>query len=205
MFGSAFSQPRFISVGPIPDSVFGNGIEQAMVEDLAEGRVVLTSEGNHGLKGFERLKCSLETDRSRFDAMFGSGLCRDRSDEVVGQDVRPEFLPDQLWCLAAQDVHLQRLFQRLQIEFRVPPRPIKLCEIILGEFVCIQQRRGDDDGSDAKARLRDLDSAFSNHRELGKYIVCLCIDRTGLSRFEPLDDVIVFAQAFSTAKVSRPV
>ena len=106
MFGSAFPQPRFKSVGPIGDSVFGDCIQQTMVEEMAKGRVVLALEGNHGLKGFESLERSLETDRSRFDAMFDSGLCRDRTDEVVGQDVRPELLADEFWCLAAQDVHL---------------------------------------------------------------------------------------------------
>ena len=111
VFGSAFSQPRFKSVGPIGDSVYGDCIQQAMVKELAEGGVVLTLQYDHGLKGFERLKCSLETDRSRFHAMFDSGLCCDRPDEVVGQDVRPEFLPDKLWGLATQDVYLQRFFQ----------------------------------------------------------------------------------------------
>jgi len=137
--------------------------------------------------------------------MFDSGLCRDRTDEVVGQDVRPEFLADEFWCLAAQDVHLQRLFQRLQIEFRVPPRPIKLCNIVLSEFICIQQRRGDNDGSDSKARLCDLDSAFSDHQELGERVVSLPVDRARLRRFEPLDDVIILAESLSTAKVSRTV
>lgn len=44
VFGSAFPQPRFKSVGPIGDSVFGDCIEQTMVEELAKGRVVFTSE-----------------------------------------------------------------------------------------------------------------------------------------------------------------
>ena len=56
MFGSAFSQPRFKSVGPIGDSVYGDCIQQAMVKELAEGGVVLTLQYDHGLKGFERLK-----------------------------------------------------------------------------------------------------------------------------------------------------
>ena len=111
VFGSAFPQPRFKSVGPIGDSVFGDCIQQTMVEEMAKSRVVLALEGNHGLKGFECLDCSLEADCSRFDAVFSCRLSRDRTDEIVGQDMRPEFLPDKCWCLASQDVHLQRLFQ----------------------------------------------------------------------------------------------
>ena len=180
VFGSAFSQPRFIPVGAIRDPVAGDRVEQVLVEDLAEGRVVFALESDHRLEGFERLNRSLEADRSRFDAVFGCGLCDDRADEVVGQDMRPEFLPDQFRRLAPQDVHLQRFFQRPQIELGVPARPIKMCEIVLGEFIRVQQRRGDDEGLDTKARLLDLDATFSDHQELGERVVGLPVDRTGL-------------------------
>jgi hypothetical protein len=90
VFGSALSQPGFISVGPIGDSVSGDRVEEGLVDELAEGRVVLTLDRDHGLKGFERLERSLETDGARFDAMFEGGLCRDRTDKVVGQNVRPK-------------------------------------------------------------------------------------------------------------------
>ena len=156
MFGSAFSQPRFIPVGSIGDAVVGDRIEQVLVEDLAEGRVVFALESNHRLKGFERLDRSLEADRSRFDAVFGCGLSHDRADEIVGQDVRPDFLPDQFRCLAAQDVHLQRLFQRSQIKLRVPASTIELREIVFGELVCVQQRRGDDEGSERESQAARL-------------------------------------------------
>jgi hypothetical protein len=89
--------------------VVGDRIEQVLVEDLAEGRVVFALESNHWLEGFERLDRSLEADRSWLDAVFGCRLSRDRTDEIVGQDMRPEFLPDKFWCLASQDVHLERL------------------------------------------------------------------------------------------------
>ena len=110
VFGAAFSQPRFIPIRPIGDPVVGDRIEQVLVEDLAERRAAIALESNHWLEGFERLDRSLETDRTRFDAVFGCSLSYDRSDEIVGQDMRPEFLPDKLWCLASQDVHLQRFF-----------------------------------------------------------------------------------------------
>jgi len=38
------------------------------------------------LKGFQRLNCSLEADRSWFDAVFGSDLRHDRADEIVGEN-----------------------------------------------------------------------------------------------------------------------
>ena len=82
-----------------------------LVEDPAECRVVFALQSNHWLEGFERLHRSFEADRSWFDAVFACGLRHDRADQIVGQDMRPEFLPDQFRCFAAQDVHLQRLFQ----------------------------------------------------------------------------------------------
>ncbi len=55
---------------------------------------MLALDSNHWLEGFQRLNRALEADRSRFDAVFGCGLSHDRTDEIVGQDMRPEFLPD---------------------------------------------------------------------------------------------------------------
>jgi hypothetical protein len=101
VFGSAFSQSWFVSIGPVGNSMIGDRIEQVLVEAHAEGRVVFALESNRWLVGFERLHRSLEADRSRFDAMFDGRLCRDCSDQIVGQDVRPKLLPDQLLSLAS--------------------------------------------------------------------------------------------------------
>jgi hypothetical protein len=54
VFGTAFPQPWFISVGPVGDSMLGDRIEQVLVEAHAKGRVVFALEGNHWLEGFER-------------------------------------------------------------------------------------------------------------------------------------------------------
>ena len=167
MLGSAFSQPRFVSIGPIGNTVAGDRIEQLFVELLAECCVVFALERDHWLEGFERLDRSLEADRSRFNAVSGCSLSDNCSDEIVRQDVRPDFFPDKLRCFASQDVHLHRLFERSQIELRVPARTIELREIIPGKFDCVQQRRGDDEGRNTKAWLLDSDSAFPDHEELG--------------------------------------
>ena len=158
---------------------------------------------NHWLKGFQGLDGSLETDGSRVEAVFACCLSDNRPDEIVGQQVRPDFLPHQFRCLAPQDFHLHRLFQRSQIELGVPARAIKLREIVLGELVCVQQRRGDDERLDPKARLLDSDARFADREKIGKRLVGLPIHRAGAVRFGPLDDMIVFAQALSTAKVGR--
>jgi len=166
---------------------------------------MLALESDHGLEGFERLNRSLETDRSRLDVVFDGRLSRDRTYEIVSQNMRPQFLADKFRCLAAQDAHLQRLLERSQIQLGVPARPVELREIVLGEFACIQQRRDDDEGPDAKAWLLDLDATFSNHQELGERIVRLPVDGSRLRRFEPFDNVIVFAQVLATAEVGLSI
>lgn len=166
---------------------------------------MLSSDRNQRVEGFQRLDRPLETDRSRFDAVFGGGLSHDRTDQIVGQNVRPEFLPDKFRCLASQDIHLHRLFQRSQIKFGVPSRTIELREIVLAELLGIEQRRGDDEYLHTKARLLNADATFPDHQEFGQRIVGLAIDGTGLGRFGPLDNVIVVVQAFSTAKVGFTV
>ncbi len=104
--------------------------------------------------------------------------------------MRPDFLTDKLWSLASQDVHLQRLFQRPEIKLRVPARTINLREIVLGKLARVHQRGGDDQRLDTKTWLLDTDSTFSDHQGLGKRLVGLPVDRTGLGRLEPGDNVI---------------
>ena len=67
---------------------------------------------NQSLKLAKELKSPLEADRSWLILMPGCGLRHDRTDEVVSEDVCPNFFAYQLRCLATQDVHLQGLFHR---------------------------------------------------------------------------------------------
>jgi len=83
-----------------------------LVKYVAMDRVVFTSHCDHWLKGLERLDHSLEADRPGLDAVPGRRLSRDRTDEIVSQNMCPDLLPDKLWGLATQDVHFQRFFQR---------------------------------------------------------------------------------------------
>ena len=78
-----------------------DGIQQLLVKAIAKCRVMLALDGNHRLEGFQRLDRTLEADRTRVDAMFRRGLGHDRTDEVVGQDMCPYFLPNQFRCFAS--------------------------------------------------------------------------------------------------------
>ncbi len=63
---------------------------------------------NQRLKRFQGLEGSFEADRPRLDVVLACGLRHDRADEIVGQDVRPDFFVNQFRRFASQDVHLHR-------------------------------------------------------------------------------------------------
>ena len=115
--GLAFVFPTwFEPVGTVGNPVGSDGVEALFIEMVAT-RERSTQNCNHRLERFECLNGSFETDRSGLDAVFAGRLCDDGPDEIVGEDVCPDFLSHQLGCLAAQDFHLHSLLRRSQIEF----------------------------------------------------------------------------------------
>ena len=159
-----FSLARFESVGAIGHSVSCDAFKHVLVELCAERRVVLCSKRNDRLKGFQCLDCSFETDGSRMDVARDCRLGHDRTDQIVGQDVCPDFFPNEFRCLAAQDVHLKDIFQRPQIKFRIPSSAVKICQFVFGVLVCVKERRHDRDRLTTKAWLFDLEPTFTNRQ-----------------------------------------
>ena len=56
-------------------------------------------------------------------------LRNDGANEIVSEDVCPDFLTHEFWRLATQYVHLHRLFERPQVEFGVPASTIEAGQI----------------------------------------------------------------------------
>ncbi len=79
----------------------------------------------HRLKRFQGLDGALEADRTWFEMVFVRCLSDDRANQVIGQDMCPQFLANQFGSLAPQHVHLHGLFEGLQIEFGIPPGAIQ--------------------------------------------------------------------------------
>jgi hypothetical protein len=109
-FWSSLPAPRLEAVGTVGHAVCRNGIEQLFVKLPAELSVTPALQGDQWLESLQGLERSFETDRTRLDGVFNRNLSHDRADEIVGQNVGPEFLPNEVWRLAAEDVHLQCLF-----------------------------------------------------------------------------------------------
>ena len=127
--GVPFSSSRLEAIRPISDTMSNDGVEQMLVEMFTERSVVAALHGNHRLKSLQRLDRALETDRPRFETMLARGLSDNRPNEVVGQDVGPDLFT--LRRPAAQDVHLQGLFEGSQVQFSIPACPIELREVFL--------------------------------------------------------------------------
>jgi len=108
VLGSPLSQPRFVPVGSIGDSMAGDGIQELLGESTAEGRVLFALESNHRLEGLQRLHGSLKADRTGVQTVVAGGLGAERAAQMVRQEVRPDLLAHQFPRLAPQHVHLQR-------------------------------------------------------------------------------------------------
>ena len=67
----------------------------------------------------------------RFEIVLVCRLSHDRANEVVGENVRPDFLAHEFWSFAAQDFHLHGPFQRAEIELIVPATAIQFRQICL--------------------------------------------------------------------------
>jgi hypothetical protein len=123
-------------LGPLADY---NGLEKLLIERSTEGCIALTLDGDERLEGLQRLDRSFEADRSRLKKVVKRGLSHDGPDEIASEDVRPDLLAHQLGRLASQRIHLQRLLQRPQIEFRVPAERIEFCKVLLRELIAFNR------------------------------------------------------------------
>jgi hypothetical protein len=57
------------AIWSIGDAMDGNGVEQLLVKSPTKRSVALALDGNHWLKGLQRLDCAFEADRSRLDVV----------------------------------------------------------------------------------------------------------------------------------------
>ena len=159
---SSFRHSRLEAVRTIGDAVDGDGPERPPLERFSVAKTEVGLVSNQGLKGLEDLKRRLEAEGSRWDPVPAGRLCHERADQVVGQDVCPDLLPDQFRCLAPEHVHLERDLDRSQVEFIVPPRPIECGQIRLGRLLGVQQGRHDDDRPGPESGLCHANPSLSD-------------------------------------------
>jgi hypothetical protein len=116
----------------------GDGLEYLSIQRFSVAKTAVCSVSNQGLEGLEDLERRLETDGSRWDSIPAGCLSHEGPDQIVGQNVCPNLLPDQFRCLATEHVHLERDLDRSQIELIIPPGPIECGEFLFGRWLGVQ-------------------------------------------------------------------
>ena len=113
----------------------GDAIKQLFIENHSKRAASMVLVINQSLKLFEKLEGSFEANGSRLDVMLARRLSHNRANEIVGQDVRPDFFAHQFRRLATQNVHLQSLFHRAQIKLDIPTCPIECPNVLFGKLL----------------------------------------------------------------------
>ena len=178
-----------------------NGCEQVFVELLPAGSISLSSYGEHGLESLERLQGSLEADGARVDQVLACRLGHDGANEVVRQNMRPNFLPHNLRRFASKTLHLHDRFDAPQVQLVVPASPVQQGKFFFRVLDGVQERRDDDDGFRAEAWLLDADASLANDNRVRESMVGGPVDRSYRGGLWPADKVVVFAEAFPASKV----
>ena len=116
----------------------GDAIEQLLIKNHSKRTASMLLVINQSLKLFEKLEGSFEANGSRLDVVFACRLSHDRANEIVGEDVRPDFLAHQFRRLTAQNVHLQSMFHRTQIKLDIPTCLIECPKVLFGKLPGIE-------------------------------------------------------------------
>ncbi len=83
----------------------------------------------------------------------------------------------------------------------MPPLPIQKSQVLFGRLFGVEQGRDHDNSFRPKSRCFNVNVSLSNHEEVRKRSIGFPIHRSNRGRFLPANDVIVFAQPFSFAKI----
>jgi len=105
------------------------------------------------VKGRQRLACPLQAHLAWHASVLQGGWGHRRTEQVVDQQMAPALLPYHRGRLAPQHIHRHGLFARTAIQCRMPPCPVKLCQVLLGVCLGIQQSRRHEDHTGADAPL----------------------------------------------------
>ena len=101
MFGSPFAESRLKSIRAIGHLMYDDQVKQLFVKTHSNTGALSSLDRNDWLKRFECLNCSFEADRPWLSAMPRRSLRNDGANEIVCQDVRPDFLAHEFWCFAS--------------------------------------------------------------------------------------------------------
>ena len=144
---------------------------------------------------FPELYRVLEAQLARQDIGVACRIGHQSADQVVGQQMNPDFLFGHVGCLAAQRVHAQRGFDMAQIDLDIPALLIEPLQCVLGPLLGINQRRHQHFAADRQLSDREVISG------------CLVILRAHPIRFFPGlgqdDPMVTGPQLLPAPKIRR--
>ena len=191
-FGSSLDGPWFNAIGTDRENGLSNRSEN---NSVARGQSGVGAKAQIFLKGVEYLQCGLETQLSGQDIGETGGLGHDGAHQIVGEQVRRNFLLNHFRALAAENFHLHDRLDRTKVEFDLPALPVQANEFQLADLFSIEQRGHQD-------QIGDPD--FSHDDRFGHGGVGGLIHPAWTLRASPDDDMVTLAQAPSATKVGLP-
>src|SRR5215212_12115435 len=128
-FGPSFDRTRLNPVRTLANTMRTHRIIQRLQQSiLCRG----FSKQERCPKGIESLECSREAEGARYETTPDGCCSHHTPNQIIGQDVHPQFLPYHGRRFPADDIHPQRCLDGAQIQFRMPPAPIQLRNLLLG-------------------------------------------------------------------------
>src|ERR1035437_586014 len=131
-FGSAFLRPRFDASWPVADGELSDEAEQG-------GRIGSEIDAMRGPLG-PPLYGVFEAQLPRVKAGLECGLRHQQTDQVIGEQMDPQFLLDHLRGEAAQDVHSERDFDVAKIQLHMPASRVQLVQLAFSDLARIDRK-----------------------------------------------------------------
>ena len=148
---------------------------------------------------------AFETQAQRFDPSPLGGVPHERAHEVVGKQMNPQLSANHLGRARAQEFHLHRGLQAVQVRLHFPSAVVELGQRPRRIFLRVQQRRHEGDGLHAPAGNATSKAHQPHGLRLGEGVELLGGHPLRPRLFCPLHTPIVSAQRFALTKVHFPV
>jgi len=71
-------------------------------------------------------------------------LRHDRSDQIIRQQMHPDFLTNHFRCFTPQNIHLENCFDESEIHFDKPPFRVKFTELLSCNFFWVNEGSSND-------------------------------------------------------------
>jgi len=144
-------------------------------------------------EGIKHLQSGLETQLPRKNIGETGRLGHDGAHQIVGKQVRCDFLLNHFPAFTTKNFHLHDRLDRTEVEFDLPALLVRTNEFLLADLCGIEQRVH-------QGQVGDAD--FTHDDRFGHGGVSGVIHPAWALRANPGDDVVTLAQTSSATKVS---